>query len=162
MKKFIYFTGLRWLWLTFLILFIDLTTKQLILNNFQLEESMPLIPFLNLSYAKNPGAAFNFLSNNGTGWKYWFLIFVAISVSILLIIMMYRQNINNKLSNIAYSLIISGALGNVYDRLKYGFVVDFIDFYVSDWHWPVFNIADIAICTGSTIIIFDGFSKKNK
>ncbi|MCE1782464.1 signal peptidase II, partial [Enterobacter hormaechei] len=71
--------------------------------------------------------------------------------------MMYRSSARQKLRNIAYALVIGGALGNLFDRLVHGFVVDFIDFYVGEWHWPTFNIADSAICIGAALIIIESF-----
>lgn len=161
MKNPICSTGLRWLWLTVVILIVDLGSKQLILNHFQLYESIPLMPYFNLAYAQNPGAAFSFLADKG-GWQRWFFAFVAIVICVVLILMMYRQSVNKKLSNIAYALVIGGALGNLCDRLVHGFVVDFIDFYVGDWHWPTFNIADMAICIGAALIILDSFINTDK
>ncbi|MFP3029345.1 MAG: signal peptidase II [Arsenophonus sp.] len=161
MKNPICFTGLRWLWLTVLILIIDLSSKQLILNNFQLYESIPLMPYFNLAYVQNLGAAFSFLADKG-GWQRWFFSFVAIIICVVLIVIMYRQSVKKKLSNITYALVIGGALGNLSDRLVYGFVVDFIDFYVCDWHWPTFNIADMAICSGALLIILDCFINTEK
>ncbi|HGJ5873205.1 MAG TPA: signal peptidase II [Arsenophonus apicola] len=161
MKNPICSTGLRWLWLTVVILIVDLGSKQLILNHFQLYESIPLMPYFNLAYAQNPGAAFSFLADKG-GWQRWFFAFVAIVICVVLIVMMYRQSVNKKLSNIAYALVIGGALGNLCDRLVHGFVVDFIDFYVGDWHWPTFNIADMAICIGAALIILDSFINTDK
>ncbi|MGP1947714.1 MAG: signal peptidase II [Arsenophonus sp. NC-PG7-MAG3] len=161
MKNLICYTGLRWLWLTVIILIIDLGSKQLILNNFQLYESISLMPYFNLAYVQNPGAAFSFLADKG-GWQRWFFAFIAIIICFVLIVMMYCQSVNKKLSNITYALIIGGALGNLCDRLVHGFVVDFIDFYVGDWHWATFNIADIAICVGTVLIIFDNFINIDK
>ncbi|HGJ5898147.1 signal peptidase II [Arsenophonus apicola] len=161
MKNPICSIGLRWLWLTVVILIVDLGSKQLILNHFQLYESIPLMPYFNLAYAQNPGAAFSFLADKG-GWQRWFFAFVAIVICVVLIVMMYRQSVNKKLSNIAYALVIGGALGNLCDRLVHGFVVDFIDFYVGDWHWPTFNIADMAICIGAALIILDSFINTDK
>ncbi|HGJ5856301.1 signal peptidase II [Arsenophonus nasoniae] len=161
MKNPICSTGLRWLWLTVVILIVDLSSKQLILNHFQLYESIPLMPYFNLAYAQNPGAAFSFLADKG-GWQRWFFAFVAIVICVVLIVMMYRQSVNKKLSNIAYALVIGGALGNLCDRLVHGFVVDFIDFYVGDWHWPTFNIADMAICVGAALIILDSCINTDK
>lgn len=161
MKNPICSTGLRWLWLTVVILIVDLSSKQLILNHFQLYESIPLMPYFNLAYAQNPGAAFSFLADKGGGQR-WFFAFVAIVICVVLIVMMYRQSVNKKLSNIAYALVIGGALGNLCDRLVHGFVVDFIDFYVGDWHWPTFNIADMAICVGAALIILDSCINTDK
>lgn len=74
--------------------------------------------------------------------------------------MMYRQSAAKRLSNIAYALIIGGAIGNLIDRLMHGFVIDYLDFYVGNWHWPTFNLADMAICVGAALIIFESFYPK--
>ncbi|MGV3344801.1 signal peptidase II [Enterobacteriaceae bacterium LUAb1] len=155
MKKSLCSTGLRWLWVTALVLFIDLGSKAWILRHFQLGESRPLVAFFNLFYARNYGAAFSFLADKG-GWQRWFFAGVAIAITIALLVMMYRSATTKKLNNIAYALIIGGALGNLFDRFWHGFVVDFIDFYVGDWHYPTFNIADAAICIGAALIILEG------
>ncbi|MFP3036810.1 MAG: signal peptidase II [Arsenophonus sp. ER-BJ3-MAG3] len=162
MKNSIFSTGLFWLWLTILIFIADFSTKKLILNNFRLYETIPLSSYFNLSYVQNTGVAFGFLADEGE-WRIWFFTFIAITICFLLITASYRQNINKKLSNIAYALVIGGALGNLSDRLIYGFVIDFIDFYIGDWHWPTFNIADTAISIGVILIIFDILiDRKNK
>lgn len=76
----------------------------------------------------------------------------------ILAVMMYRSKATQKLNNIAYALIIGGALGNLFDRLWHGFVVDMIDFYVGDWHFATFNLADTAICVGAALIVLEGFT----
>lgn len=120
-------TGLRWLWLVVVVLIIDLGSKYLILQNFALGDTVPLFPSLNLHYARNYGAAFSFLADSG-GWQRWFFAGIAIGISVILAVMMYRSKATQKLNNIAYALIIGGALGNLFDRLWHGFVVDMIDF----------------------------------
>ncbi len=82
---------------------------------------------------------------------------IAIGISVILAVMMYRSKATQKLNNIAYALIIGGALGNLFDRLWHGFVVDMIDFYVGDWHFATFNLADTAICVGAALIVLEGF-----
>ncbi|MDT9587669.1 MAG: signal peptidase II [Candidatus Arsenophonus melophagi] len=161
MKNPIFSTGLRWLWLTLLIFIIDLVSKQLILNTFQVNESLPLMPYLNLAYVQNYGAAFSFLADK-KGWPRWFFACVAIVICIVLVVIMYRQSVKNKLSNIAYAMIMGGALGNLYDRLVHGLVVDFIDFYIGQWHWLTFNIADMAIFIGATCITLHSFINTEK
>ncbi|MBD2795279.1 signal peptidase II [Xenorhabdus sp. 18] len=156
MSKPICSTGLRWLWLVVVVLILDLGSKHLVLQHFTLYESMPLIPYFNLTYAQNLGAAFSFLADKG-GWQRWFFALVAVAITVVLLVMMYRSSVRQKLSNIAYALVIGGALGNLFDRLVHGFVVDFIDFYVGEWHWPTFNIADSAICIGAALIIIESF-----
>lgn len=156
-------TGLRWLWLAVAVLVIDLGSKFLVLQHFMLGETLPLIPSLNLHYARNYGAAFSFLADK-EGWQRWFFACIAIGICVVLVIMMYRDKASQKLNNIAYALIIGGALGNLFDRLWHGFVVDMIDFYVGDWHFATFNLADTAICIGAALIVLEGFiipSKKS-
>ena len=89
---------------------------------------------------------------------------IAIGICVILAVLMYRSKATQKLNNIAYALIIGGALGNLFDRLWHGFVVDMIDFYVGDWHFATFNLADTAICIGAALIVLEGFlpSKEKK
>ncbi|WP_075182314.1 signal peptidase II [Pantoea sp. 1.19] len=156
MKRPLGSTGLRWLWLVVVVLIIDLGSKAWVLSTFQLGESRPLAPFFNLFYARNYGAAFSFLADKG-GWQRWFFAAIAIAIVVVLLVMMYRAAATQKWSNIAWALIIGGALGNLFDRFWHGFVVDFIDFYVGNWHYPTFNIADTAICIGAAMIVLEGF-----
>ncbi|WP_114192677.1 signal peptidase II [Edaphovirga cremea] len=156
MSKPISSTGLRWLWLALIVLVLDLGSKQWVMAHFYLGESVPLVPFFNLTYAHNPGAAFSFLADKG-GWQRWFFAAIALVISVVLIVLMYRSSAKQRLVNAAYALIIGGALGNLFDRMVHGVVIDFIDFYVNDWHWPVFNLADTAICIGAVIIVLEGF-----
>lgn len=156
MSKPISSTGLRWLWLALIVLVLDLGSKQWVMAHFYLGESVPLVPFFNLTYAHNPGAAFSFLADKG-GWQRWFFAAIALVISVVLIVLMYRSSAKQRLVNAAYALIIGGALGNLFDRMVHGVVIDFIDFYVNNWHWPVFNLADTAICVGAVIIVLEGF-----
>ncbi|MCE1658534.1 signal peptidase II, partial [Enterobacter hormaechei] len=107
MNKPICSTGLRWLWLVVVVLILDLGSKQLVLQHFHLYESVPLIPYFNLTYAQNFGAAFSFLAEKD-GWQRWFFAFIAVAISVVLMVMMYRASAKKKLSNIAYALIIGG------------------------------------------------------
>lgn len=154
-------TGLRWLWLVVVVLIIDLGSKYLILQNFALGDTVGLFPSLNLHYARNYGAAFSFLADSG-GWQRWFFAGIAIGICVILLVMMYRSKATQKLNNIAYALIIGGALGNLFDRLWHGFVVDMIDFYVGDWHFATFNLADSAICLGAALIVLEGFCRSRQ
>ncbi|MGY0160049.1 signal peptidase II [Edwardsiella tarda] len=149
-------TGLRWLWVVVAVLIVDLGSKQLILQHFMLGETLPLFPSLNLHYARNYGAAFSFLADSG-GWQRWFFAAIAIAICLALLVMMYRNTASDRLNNIAYALIIGGALGNLFDRLWHGFVVDMIDFYVGNWHFATFNLADTAICIGAALVVLEGF-----
>ncbi len=162
MAKSICSTGLRWLWLAVVVLVLDLGSKLLVMNHFQLGESMPLIPFFNLTYAHNPGAAFSFLADK-SGWQRWFFAAIALVIVVALLVIMYRSDgKQQKLNNIAFAMIIGGALGNFFDRMVHGFVIDFIDFYVKDWHYPIFNLADSFICVGAVLVVLEGFLSSPK
>ncbi|WP_367680657.1 signal peptidase II [Candidatus Fukatsuia anoeciicola] len=161
MSKYLILTKLRWLYLGFAVLILDLISKQWIIAHFLLNESITLIPSLNITYVQNPGAAFSFLANKN-GWQRWLFIFISVVILLILIVAMYRSNNKQYMINYAYTLIISGALGNLFDRIIYGVVIDFIDFYINYWHWPIFNLADTSICIGMILIILDGFRTYTK
>jgi signal peptidase II len=111
-----------------------------------------VLPFLNWLLLFNPGAAFSFLAQ-GSGWQRWFFTALGLVASAY-IVWLLRKSLGDKLLCWALSLILGGALGNVLDRIMYGAVVDFIDLYYANWHWPAFNIADSAICVGASLIIW--------
>lgn len=152
-------TGLKWLWVSVLVLALDRVTKMLALKHLTAFVALPVIPCFNLTLSFNRGSAFSFL-DAASGWQVWMFGCIAIVVSLVLLVWMYRLSINQRWLAIALSLIIGGALGNLWDRFLYGHVVDFIDLYVSHLHWPVFNIADSAICIGAVMLLID--SVKNK
>ena len=134
----------------------DQLSKQWVLANFDLFESVKLLPFFNFTYVRNYGAAFSFLSEAG-GWQRWLFTLVAVGFSTLLTVWLRKQSASLWKLNLAYTLVIGGALGNLIDRLMHGFVVDFIDFYWGKSHYPAFNIADSAIFIGAVLIIWDSF-----
>ncbi|WP_216782392.1 signal peptidase II [Candidatus Profftia tarda] len=154
MKTLIMSTGLRWLWLVMLVLIIDLFSKYCILQNFSLGKTKALLPCLNLHYVRNYGAAFS-LFGDCSGWQRWVFASISIGVCGLLLLMMYRMSAKKKIKNIACSLIIGGALGNLYDRIYHGFIIDMIDFYTGVWHFATFNFADCTICFGAILMIFE-------
>lgn len=149
-------SGLRWYWVAVLVFFADQLSKQWVLANFDLYESVQLLPFFNFTYVRNYGAAFSFLSEAG-GWQRWLFTIIAVGFSTLLTIWLRKQSASLVKLNLAYTLVIGGALGNLVDRLMHGFVVDFIDFYWKTSHYPAFNIADSAIFIGAALIIWDTF-----
>ncbi|PKF54177.1 hypothetical protein CW748_16895 [Alteromonadales bacterium alter-6D02] len=153
-------SGLRWLWLTVICLIIDQVTKIYVANNFSLYESIAVIPMFNLTYVHNEGAAFSFLSEAG-GWQRWFFTAIAVTISCLLTYWLRALHKTEKLLSIAYALVLSGALGNLIDRVAYGYVIDFLDVYYGNYHWPAFNIADAAICGGAMLIIYDAITNKD-
>ncbi|EGM69156.1 signal peptidase II [Shewanella sp. HN-41] len=149
-------SGLRWYWVVVLVFLADQLSKQWVLANFDLFESLPLLPFFNFTYVRNYGAAFSFLSEAG-GWQRWLFTVIAVGFSSLLTLWLRKQSASLWKLNLAYTLVIGGALGNLIDRLMHGFVVDFIDFYWGKSHYPAFNIADSAIFIGAVLIIWDSF-----
>lgn len=155
-------TGLRWLWLAALIFIADIAIKLVVMDNmgYGWANRIEVLPFFNLLYVHNYGAAFSFLGDQD-GWQRWFFTAIAVAVCGMLMLWMKRLPHDDKWNNIAYALIIGGALGNVFDRVVHGFVVDYLDFFVGTYHWPAFNLADSAICVGAVMVILDGFMTKN-
>jgi signal peptidase II len=145
------YKNVYWLWLSALVISIDQITKQLVVKNLSWYEVEPLLPHLNLIYMKNTGAAFS-MFNTAPAW-----VFVVLGVGVSLgIILWLRNNPQGQtLVATALALILGGALGNVIDRASRGFVVDFVDFYVGDWHFAAFNVADMAITLGAGLMILD-------
>ncbi len=155
-------SGVRWLWLALLIFLADISIKAIVMNNmgYGWHNRIEVLPFFNLLYVHNYGAAFSFLSEQA-GWQRWLFTGIAFAVTALLVSWMRRLPATEKWNNIAYALIIGGAIGNVYDRIMHGFVVDYLDFYWGTYHWPAFNLADSAICIGAALVILDGFRSKS-
>lgn len=118
--------------------------------------SVELAPFLNLTLVHNTGAAFGFL-NDAAGWQNFFFVAIATIACIVIVFMLKRMSPRDVLVGTGLALILAGALGNLIDRLIYGYVIDFIDFYYGSWHWPAFNVADSAITIGAVILVFDAF-----
>lgn len=150
-------TGLYWLLFAVVVFVIDIASKFWILNHFFLYESVNLLPFFSITYVYNIGAAFSIFEG-----QRWILAAVAFVVSVVIIYMLYRNNRQQKLENISLALILGGALGNLFDRLYHGFVVDFLDVNFGDWHYPTFNIADCAICLGIGLFILGNYAKPKK
>ncbi|WP_373819174.1 signal peptidase II [Glaesserella sp.] len=157
MKK----TGLPWLWLSAVVLVVDLWTKYIVVQRFELYESVNILPIFNLTYVRNYGAAFSFLADHA-GWQKYFFLGLAIVISIALVVMLFKNSAELKLQNAAYALIIGGAIGNAIDRAYHGYVVDFLDFYWDIYHYPVFNIADIGIVVGAGLLILDSVLEHRK
>lgn len=131
---------------------LDQLTKQWIVTHYGLFEGFDLTFFLNIVRVHNSGAAFSFLANAG-GWQQYFFTALAFGVSAYLLRLMWRAP-QHRMACIAMGLIVSGAMGNVIDRLRYGYVVDFIDIHAANWHWPAFNVADSCICVGAVLLVY--------
>ena len=142
-----------WLGLAVVVLLADQLTKILILGHYQLGDSTMVTSFFNVVRVHNAGAAFSFLSD-ASGWQRWLFIGIG-AVAMVLIVWMLRSNPTQRLFSAALTLILGGAMGNVLDRLLYGYVVDFIDVHWAGWHFPAFNVADSAISVGAAALILD-------
>jgi len=149
-------SGLRFLWLALVLIVIDQFTKQWVIRVFDLYESVAVMPYFNLTYVRNYGAAFSFLADQ-SGWQRYLFTGLAIAITAVLVIWLKRNPVALWRQNLAFALIISGAIGNVIDRIIYGYVIDFLDVYVGDWHWPAFNVADSAITIGAALMLLEAF-----
>lgn len=143
----------RFLWITLAVCIADQVTKYFALLHLRNAE-IPLLPFLKLSLAFNTGAAFSFLSGAG-GWQNLFFVGVAFVISVVILFMIRRLGANDTQVAVALTLVLGGAAGNVIDRIRFGYVVDFIDIYYRVWHWPTFNVADSAITIGAILLVMD-------
>jgi signal peptidase II len=148
-------TAWRWFALAAGVVAADQATKALVLARFALGERLEIAPFLNLVFVYNPGAAFSFLSEAG-GWQRPLLIAFALAAAVIVSVLIVRRP-RERLLCTGLALILGGALGNVIDRLRFGQVVDFLDFHAAGWHWPAFNVADSAITIGALLLILEGF-----
>lgn len=149
-------SGLRFLIVSLIVVLLDQVTKVSIVNNLALYQDINILPFFDITYVRNYGAAFSFLSDAG-GWQRWFFTGIAIVISILLVVWISRTPVQQKLLLWSYSLILGGAVGNVVDRLNYGYVVDFLHFYYQQHSFPAFNVADIAISIGAALLLLEAF-----
>ncbi len=156
-------SNLAWLWLTTVVVILDQWTKWLITSRFELYEVMPVTGWFNLVLAHNTGAAFSFLSDH-SGWQRWFFITLTVIVSIGLLVWLLRVPAKGAWRlRLGILLVLGGAIGNLIDRVRFGYVVDFLDVHAGGWHWPAFNVADAAICCGVALLLLDSlFSDDNK
>lgn len=145
---------LQWLGLSLLVIILDQWTKYIASTSLELYSPVPVFPMFNFTLAHNYGAAFSFLASQG-GWQRWFFTFIAVGVSVGLTVWLKRMPRNETWVAIAVALILGGAIGNVYDRIVLGYVVDFLDFYWGGSHFPAFNIADSAITVGAVMMGID-------
>ena len=143
----------RWLWLSAVLVVLDLATKALVTDTFRYGEVREVTPFFNLVLVHNTGAAFSFLAEAG-GWQRWFFTAVAVAISAMLIWMLRKPGTGTLLS-FGLALVLGGALGNLYDRVTLGYVVDFVQLHAGGYYFPAFNVADSAITAGVVLLIWD-------
>jgi len=156
-KPSIFDTGLRWLWIAVIFFIIDQVTKQMAVDFFVEEGGrFEVMPFFNFTLAYNPGAAFSFLADQG-GWQVIFFASISSIVGVGLLYWLYTLPAKNWWLSISLSLIFSGAMGNLYDRVTLEKVVDFIQLYYEDSYFPSFNVADSVIFLGAAMMLYDSF-----
>ena len=147
-------SGLRYWPLGIAMLLLDQLSKELIQRKLQLYQAVDLLPVLQILHTRNPGAAFSFLAGEG-GWQRWFFTVIALVVSAVILVFLRRTAGGQRLVPVGLMLIVSGALGNCIDRLRHGFVVDFIHVHWNDASFPAFNVADSCITIGAGLILLD-------
>lgn len=156
----VWFTPTRgasnWLWLSFLVVLLDQATKALVIGTVKLQDSISLLPILDIVYLENTGAAFSIFAQ-ASGWQRWFFIALALGVSLVLMVWLRRIRSDQTILALGLSLVLGGALGNVIDRVMHGYVVDFIYFHWRSWYFPAFNLADTAISIGAGCLLLDAF-----
>jgi signal peptidase II len=150
---------MRWLWVSAGVVALDLATKAWIVSAFREGEVRRITPFFDLVLAYNPGAAFSFLAGAG-GWQRWFFLAISIAISAGLVFMLRRPQ--RPWSAFALALVLGGALGNVYDRVTLGRVVDFIQVHAASHYWPAFNVADSAICVGVALLLLESLGRNRE
>lgn len=153
---------MKWLWLTVLVVLLDQVSKFFILENLEINSSIILYSWINLVHACNEGAAFSFMSNAG-GWQRWFFVGLTSTIAVAILIWLTGLSSQQKVLSCALALILGGALGNLWDRIELGCVVDFVQVYLTFIPmrlfnpWPAFNVADSAITIGAILLIIDTF-----
>lgn len=155
-------SALPWLVLSALLIALDWLTKQWALSALQYQQPVEVIAgFWNWTLVHNTGAAFSLLADAG-GWQQWFFGSLAVVISGACIWMLAKADRSDWLTALPLALIVAGAVGNLIDRIRFGFVVDFVHWYWRDFHWPVFNLADAVICIAAGLLIVSSFRSETK
>lgn len=145
---------LKWLWLSVLVVVLDQASKWWIDHAMQLYETIECLPLFQLTYVRNTGAAFSFLAGAG-GWQRWFFMALSVVASIAIAGWLSKLPRDRRFEASAWALVLGGAVGNLIDRILYGYVIDFLDAFYQSWHFPAFNIADSAITLGVGMLLVD-------
>jgi signal peptidase II len=156
--------GWRWWWWlapSAAVVFLDLFTKAWVADALQLGDAVRLTSWFNLVRAHNTGAAFSFLADAG-GWQRGFFIVVTVAVSVGILVFLRRHAGRDPLFRLALALVLGGALGNLHDRVRYGYVIDFVQWHYAGYAWPAFNVADAAISCGVVLMLIDSFRKRSE
>lgn len=147
----------KWFAISAVIVALDLYTKSLVQKAFSYGEHLTVTSFFDLVRYHNEGAAFSFLANAG-GWQKWFFTVIT-AVAVIVITYLLIKHYAEKLFCTGLALVLGGAIGNLYDRLTLGYVVDFLYFHIDELYWPAFNVADSAICVGVALLVLDSFKR---
>ena len=154
--------GRAWFGLAAGLVALDQLTKQMVVERFMYGESLALLPVLDLTRLHNTGAAFSLLADQ-PGWQRWLFSAVAAGVAVALGVLLSRlERGTPRLLAASYALIMAGAVGNLIDRLRHGYVVDFVHVHWQDWYYPAFNVADSAITVGALLLIYDAIRTPDK
>jgi len=146
----------RWLWLSLLVIAVDQLSKWFVAAHMQVFDSIYVLPIFNVALLHNTGAAFSMLAGE-SGWQRWFFLILALVIVAFIVIWLARMpSMGGRWIAAGLALVAGGALGNVWDRLVHGYVVDFLQFHYQGWYFPAFNAADSAITLGAALLIFDG------
>ena len=148
---------IKWFSISAIIIAADLYTKHLVQNSFVYGDMLTITSFFDLVRYHNQGSAFGFLADAG-GWQKLFFNGVSV-LAIMVISYLIRKHATEKLFCLGLALVLGGAIGNFYDRITLGYVVDFLNFHYHNIHWPAFNVADSAICVGVACLLLDSFKK---
>ena len=146
--------SLSWLWLTAVVIALDLGTKYIADTTLNYGDPHSILPVLDMTLLYNTGAAFSFLAQ-AAGWQRWLFVLIAIAVSIMLTVWLKRTDKAQWWLGMGLALILGGAIGNLYDRIVQGYVVDFISVHYNAYYFPAFNLADTAITIGAALLIID-------
>ncbi|MGQ7245209.1 signal peptidase II [Salinicola sp. V024] len=152
---------LRWLWLSLAVIVLDLGIKALASAHLDYGRPLEVLPIFNLTLLHNTGAAFSFLAEHA-GWQRWLFALIAIGASIGLTVWLSRLKRGETLTAISLTLVIGGAIGNLYDRLVHGYVVDYLSFHWGDWYYPAFNLADTAITLGAVGLVLQSLFESRR
>jgi signal peptidase II len=148
----------KWLSISVVVIALDLYTKYLIQQSFAFGDKLVVTSFFDLVRYHNEGAAFSFLASAG-GWQKWFFTIIAALASLFILYLLIKHH-SEKLFCLGLALVLGGAIGNLYDRVTLGYVVDFLSFHLNNLYWPAFNVADSAITVGVGILLLDSFKPK--
>jgi signal peptidase II len=150
----------KYLSISAVVIALDLYTKHLIQQAFAFGDLKQVTSFFDLVRYHNEGAAFGFLNDAG-GWQKWFFTGISV-VAVIVITYLIKKHSEQKLFCFGLALVLGGAIGNLYDRITLGYVVDFLNFHINNYYWPAFNVADSAICVGVAMLLWDSFKQDKK